>query len=238
VNIPWADYNLQALAEEIGVTSDTFASLSSFKVQFEVNQKLEITLLLCRGKPHYLIASNTYLKITEKILNALERKDLNGQDVPQEIISNGQLQWEIAVGDTEKFTHSVFQIGETFNEDFRNQNDEEPPRKGLISQEPLPPFPNNRKQTFYAIYPSMKEQKYVIPIGELAPSEDDRKENCPYYATIDEQGFLRIHEGEVPYWTSEDQEVLKNKAGCVVLINPAPKGQKDDYEHNPFCGIH
>ncbi|MEO0688362.1 MAG: molecular chaperone, partial [Cyanobacteria bacterium J06649_11] len=52
----WGSYNGDALMKKLRITEDDFKN--NIKVQFEINQKLDIDLLLCRGTPHYLIPLN------------------------------------------------------------------------------------------------------------------------------------------------------------------------------------
>jgi hypothetical protein len=59
-----------------------------------------------------------------------------------------------------------------------------------------------------------------------------------YRLTLDDQGVLRVHLGEVPYWKTEDLQDWKDKPGRVLqrdleLVEPPPRENRD-----PFCGVH
>jgi hypothetical protein len=233
----WAEFNFQSLAQEINVYEETLAFLPLFKVQFEVNQKLEISFLLCRGYPYHLITSDhPILSVTKKNSDEVEKKEIQDKEVPQETIKNDKLQYEIWVGITEKSPHLVFNLGDVLNQKFI-EDDEEQHRSFLISREPLPAFPNDGKQRFFAINPKTGIE---IFIGELSSPKNQIKDNYPYYVSIDDQGCLRIHEGEVPYWRSKEKEVLMNKAGCVFQVDYDLYSQtKQNNEiRNPFSGKH
>jgi hypothetical protein len=241
--MPWAKFDFGLLANEQGINIKGPKALSPFRVQFEVSQKLEFTLLLCKceREPHYLITNDcASLNISQKIVEESEEKA--GENyIPQQIISeDGQLQWEIVVGILEESPHSVFKAGVFLDKEFHiSGNENEELRKGLISQEPLPKFSQRGKHTFYAYYPSRAQAEHKpIYLGELAPPGGKTKENYLYYITLDDQGLLRIHEGEVPYWTSDNPQVLKDREGCVFRVKPDPLREKDDDKRNPFSGIH
>ena len=237
----WANFAFEILAKKLGIFSDTYDYLSPFRVQFEVNQKLEFSLLVRRGNPYYLMASNCpFLDANRKISEEVQEQTGQG-DIPQQIISDdSKLQWEIVVGVLEESPRSVFKAGESLDKDFQIPgNGKEQLRKGLISKEPLPSFPQGGKHTFYAYYPSLAQPELKpIYLGELTPPDGKTKENYLYYVTLDDQGLLRIHEGEVPYWTSDNPEVLKDREGCVFRVQPEPLREKDDDKRNPFSGIH
>ena len=59
-----------------------------------------------------------------------------------------------------------------------------------------------------------------------------------YRVTLDEQGVLRVHLGEVPYWKTEDLQDWKAHPGRVLqrdleLVEPPARESRD-----PFCGVH
>jgi hypothetical protein len=245
--IAWYNFVFEELAKGIGIYSDTEKYYEPFKVQFEVNQTLEIGMLFCKGNPHYLIndGSPNLKNLNKKISDALKTENLQ-EKVPQALILDGVLQWEIAVGLNEESPHSVFKRGEMLAEDFHDsENEKEPLCKGSISKDreqkplPLPAFPRSAAHTFYACYPSLDNP--ILPpilLGILGAKEDKLKENYLYYVTIDDQGTLRLHEGEVPYWMCDKPQDLEDKEGCVFRANPSPIYERDNDERNPFCGLH
>lgn len=111
------------------------------------------------------------------------------------------------------------------------------PGIGLISN-PLPPFPKTGQHTFYVYQTDAETQtKKWIRIGALSKPDITTDYPCQYRVTLDNQGILRMHAGEVPYWTSTNQECLKQE-GCVYLTELELQPNEVDKERDPFCGIH
>ena len=50
----WGSYDAQELATKLKMTGEEFNR--NIKVEFEIDQELNIKLLFCKGKPHYLIS--------------------------------------------------------------------------------------------------------------------------------------------------------------------------------------
>jgi len=117
-------------------------------------------------------------------------------------------------------------------------------RRGLIV--PVPDlFDETGKLTLYARAPGGTEW---VSVGEL-PRPVDRKALLPgqerateyprrHHLTLDEQGVLRVHLGEVPYWKTEDLQDWKGRPGRVLqrdleLVEPPARESRD-----PFCGVH
>jgi hypothetical protein len=207
------------------------------KVQFEIDSALDISILLCREQPHYLI-------------------DGDGIDVTAEIkenklFSEGKLQLHIAVNVLESATvdqldaHDlVFDPVKVNTQKFKkfhySSDSNQEPGNGLIS-EPLPKFPESGKHTFY-IYDTnsqTKEEKW-LRIGELSKPSETTDFPCQYRVTLDDQGILRIHTGEVPYWEldSEDSEECLRQEGRVFRTGLQLQLNEVDIERDPFCGIH
>ncbi|MUG93173.1 hypothetical protein F7734_12315 [Scytonema sp. UIC 10036] len=200
----YGHYNGNALANRIGMTDTEF--LNDIRVQFEVNQKLEFTLLFCQGNPKYKIPANiSYLDIGVRVGT-------------QKIFSHEhELLYDIAVSiaespanlRTEAFT-LIFEAGKYYDlKSFFDENGV--PKVGLISN-PLPPLPLNCKYNFYL---RSTQTNYWQFIGELSQPQSYTEYPCQYLVTLLEPtGILQIHLGQVPYWTSDSQECLKHE-GCV-----------------------
>jgi hypothetical protein len=245
----WGSFDGKHLMEKLGMEEAEF--LKKIKVQFEIDQTLQFNVLLCQGNPHYLIdvpgidvgsaisaASETTLFADGKLKwnIAVERpnKDLNDGDIAVNVI-------ESATVDQPNAYHLVFEIDSNDNKSlhqFHYLRDGSPqPEKGLISN-PLPPFPYTGQHTFY-VYQTDTEtnRKKWIRIGSLSKPNITTDYPCQYRVTLDNQGILRMHPGEVPYWTSTSQECLKQE-GCVYRAELELQPNEVDKERDPFCGIH
>ncbi|WP_265272645.1 molecular chaperone [Nostoc sp. KVJ3] len=243
----WGSFDGKNLMNKLGMQETEF--LKKIKVQFEIDQTLEFNVLLCQGNPHYLIdisgidlesvVSETSPLFADGKLNwniAVERfnKDLNDGDIAVNVI-------ESATVDQPDAYHLVFEVGNDGNKLFQKfhylRDGVTEPGIGLISN-PLPPFPQTGQHTFY-IYQTDAENnsKKWIRIGALSKPDVTTDYPCQYRVTLDDQGILRMHAGEVPYWTSNSQECLKEE-GCIYIAELELQPNEVDKERDPFCGIH
>ena len=223
----WGSFDGKNLMEKLGMEETEF--LSKIKIQFEIDQTLQFSILLCQGNPHYLIDVSG-ININSAIANNSENPDL---------FRDGKLTWNIAVEqnyqdlrdgdiainvlesatvDQPNAYHLVFAIDDNKHQHLETfhyiQDGIKEPGTGLISK-PLPPFPQNNQHTFY-IYQTDPEtnSKKWIRIGALTKPDISTDYPCQYHVTLDNKGVLRMHAGEVPYWTSHHQECLQEE-GCV-----------------------
>ncbi|MEH2308802.1 molecular chaperone [Nostoc sp.] len=243
----WGSFDGKNLMNKLGMQEAEF--LKKIKVQFEIDQTLEFNVLLCQGNPHYLIdipgidlesvVSETSPLFADGKLNwniAVERlnKDLNDGDIAVNVI-------ESATVDQPDAYHLVFEVGNDGSKLFQKfhylRDGVTEPGIGLISN-PLPPFPQTGQHTFY-IYQTDSEtnSKKWIRIGALSKPDVTTDYPCQYRVTLDDQGILRMHAGEVPYWTSNSQECLKEE-GCIYIAELELQPNEVDKERDPFCGIH
>jgi hypothetical protein len=243
----WGSFDGKNLMNKLGMQEAEF--LKKIKVQFEIDQTLEFNVLLCQGNPHYLIdipgidlesvVSETSPLFADGKLNwniAVEglNKDLNDGDIAVNVI-------ESATVDQPDAYHLVFEVGNDGSKLFQKfhylRDGVTEPGIGLISN-PLPPFPQTGQHTFY-IYQTDAEtnSKKWIRIGALSKPDVTTDYPCQYRVTLDDQGILRMHAGEVPYWTSNSQECLKDE-GCIYIAELELQPNEVDKERDPFCGIH
>ncbi|MTJ06237.1 virulence factor SrfB [Anabaena sp. UHCC 0204] len=245
----WGSFDGKILMDKLGMEEQDF--LKKIKVQFEIDQALQFSVLLCRGNPHYLIdvaGININSVISKSAENTLFADGNLKWNIAIENLPHNLNDGDIAVNVLESATvdqphayHLVFAVDnndsklmETFHylQDGVNQ-----PGTGLISK-PLPPFPQSGQHTFY-IYQTDNETntKKWIRIGTLSKPDIITDYPCQYHITLDNKGILRMHAGAVPYWTSNNQECLQ-KEGCVYRAELELQPNEVDKERDPFCGIH
>jgi hypothetical protein len=228
----WGSYNGDALRKKLEMSEEDFKS--SIKVQFEINQKLDIDLLLCRGNPHYLIPVNIPCLDAAKVIG-----------IPNVISDESQVVCDIAVNVAESANalktdaHTVvFESGKNYSKDLRvfryDEGAIQPQMMGLITE--LPPFPTSGKHTFYFQFHNPKSNKWEL-IGELPEPEVKSEYPCRYYVSLNQTGILKVHAFEVPYLTSKNPECLK-KEGCVFRDNLQPQPNDVKAERDPFSGEH
>ncbi|MEM7591248.1 MAG: molecular chaperone [Cyanobacteria bacterium P01_A01_bin.83] len=173
---------------------------------------------------------------------------------PEKELKNGDIAvnvLESAILDKQDAYHMVFEVvfrnlkddTQTNKDDtknlkkFHHSNNSQPPLNGLIS-EPLPNFPVSGKHTFYIcdIDAETKEKKW-LRIGELDKPDVSTELPCQYRASLDENGILRIHAGEVPYLEAESKEGLKEE-GSVFRAQLELQPNEVNIERDPFSGTH
>lgn len=228
----WGYYNGDALMKRLRMSEEEFKT--HIKVQFEINQKLEIDLLLCRGNPHYLIGVD---------IPCLDLSQIIGE--PTIINDDSRVLCDIAVNVAESANalktdaHTVlFAANHDYTPDLRvfryDEGSMQPQSIGLIAE--LPPFPASGKHTFYFQFRNPTSNKWEL-IGELPEPQVKTEYPCRYYVTLSYQGILRIHPFEVPYWTSNSSESLKQE-GCVFCDNLELQPNDIEATRDPFSGEH
>lgn len=251
VPLYWGGFDGQTIAKSIGMTDDRFRDF--VKLQFEIDQELQFKLFVCQGNAHYLIKKD----IPSLPINSSEMENILHQYVGNKPNKNGFNDGDIATIDNpqdiavnvfEAYTFDAPQLitvvfnGDDINllfKDEKNEKDEnkiknfhyeEDPqliRKGLIS-EPLPIFPNRDKHIF-----CQRQGDRWLTIGELDkpfPGFEGK-----YYATLDSQGKLRIHAGEIPYYSFSEKECLQQE-GRVYVTELGLEPQNITEYRDPFSG--
>jgi hypothetical protein len=228
----WGSYNGDALMKKLGIHEDEFRN--QIKVQFEINQKLDIDLLLCRGNPYYLISVNIPCLDAGKAIGTTSV-----------ISEDGQLLCDIAVNVAESANafktdaHTVvFSAEKNYSKDLRifryDDSAMHPQGMGLVTE--LPPFPTSGKHTFYFQFHNPNSNQWEL-IGQLPEPKVKTEYPCRYYVSLSDKGILRVHAFEVPYWTSTNPECLKQE-GCVFRDTLQPQPNDVKAERDPFSGEH
>lgn len=248
----WGGFDGQTIARSIGMTDEQFRD--SVKLQFEIDQELQFKLFVCQGDAHYLIEKD----IPNLDINSLGKENISlhlyvenernkrcFQDGDIVTIDNSQ---DIAVNVFEAYTFDAPQLitvvfkSDDINLLFKNERNEKDENKiknfhyednpqlitkGLIS-EPLPIFPNRDKHIF-----CQRQGDRWLTIGELDkpfPGFEGK-----YYATLDSQGKLRVHAGEIPYYSFDEEECLQQE-GCVYVTELGLEPQNINEFRDPFSG--
>lgn len=249
----WGSFDGKNLMEKLKIEEGEF--LQKIKVQFEIDQTLQFNVLLCRGNPHYLIdvpgidvaiaiLANFPIQESSTIFSQGNLNWNIAVECPNNELNNGDIAVNViesATVDQPNAYHLIFAAGNDNNKsikEFRYVRDRlQENGIGLISN-PLPPFPQSNQHTFYVYQtdPATNTKKW-IRIGSLNKPEITTDYPCQYHVTLDDKGILRIHAGEVPYWTSTNEECLKQE-GCVFCAQLELQPNEVDKERDPFCGIH
>jgi hypothetical protein len=253
--ILWGSYDGMALARELEMPVPLF--LNRIMMQFEVDYRLFMRIFLWDGHtPHYQIDPQAAFV---DVAAAMRQRTTNGSTPaatplptpasPGNAPAATPLKagWDISVDVITAQTNSrpatvLIAADQELGETFHSSGDAS--CRGAIA--PLPDlFDEAGKLMVHARRPGGTEW---IHVGDLARPVDpkalqpgqERTTEYPrrYRLTLDEQGVLRVHLGEVPYWKTEDLQDWKGRPGRVLqrdleLVEPPARENRD-----PFCGVH
>ncbi len=242
----WGSYDGEALAKRLGMSPERF--IEEIKVQFQVDHELRFKLFLTRGEPdsrapaHYEISSpenpsTPSLSVKEALTNGVTAGDdtlLSDADQPE-------LRWEIAVTthgrDTapakDRAPDIVLEAGAKLGRIFHYDGSSDTQVRGVISY-PIPNLAQGKEYGFFARRPGTDQW---IRLGMLHPMEDNGEYPLEYRVSLDQNGILRLHAGEVPYWTTESESGLKTP-GRVYTTSLIMQPIKVEAQRDPFSGIH
>ncbi|QFS52319.1 molecular chaperone [Nostoc sphaeroides] len=228
---------------ESTLNEQTFEKI--IQIQFEIDSTLNIEILLCRKKPHYLIDDNngngidvtqvkTATNVSAETPALFSSEKLNHGDIAVNVLESA------AVNQPDAY-HLVFEATKDdteFKKFHYSSDDNLPPVNGLIS-EPLPDFPESGKHTFFICdVDTEKNEKKWLRIGELSKPDVTPEFPCQYHVSLDENGMLRLHVGEVPYWEPDSKEKCLLEEGGVFRTELDLQLNEVDKDRDPFCGIH
>ncbi len=258
--ILWGSYDGMALARELDMPVPVF--LNRIMMQFEVDYRLFMRIFLWDGPaPHYQIdPQSAFLDVADVMRRQTEDRGRRTEDRGQKeaaasslssvlrpLSSTPRAGWDISADVITAQTNSrpatvLIAADRELTETFHHNGDAG--RRGLIV--PIPDhFDESGKLMVHARAPGGSEW---VSVGEL-PRPVDRRTLAPgqerateyprrYHLTLDEQGVLRAHLGEVPYWKTDELEDWKGRPGRVLqrdleLVEPPARENRD-----PFCGVH
>jgi hypothetical protein len=248
----WGSYDGMALARDLEMPVSLF--LNRIMMQFEVDYRLFMRIFLWNGPaPHYQIDGRlAFLDVAEGTRHGAGEAPPAGKATAppssaQPEPSAVKAAWDISVdaitAQSNNRPATVLIAADRELREVFHMNGESQCR-GLIA--PLPDlFDENGKLMVHARRPGATEW---IHVGEL-PRPVDRKTLQPgqertteyprrYHLTLDDQGILRVHLGEVTYWQTEELKDWKESPGRVLLrhlelVEPPARENRD-----PFCGVH
>jgi hypothetical protein len=227
----WGNFPGELLARKLSFSDEEWRS--EIQHQLEINQKLEIRIRLCRGRPHYVVPEDlASVNIYRSLGTTADDESPNDNllwDIGIALFSGGQAY----VGQMEK---SIFNCGTPFEESFHGASDDNEAIAGMISISlEEDDFFRNNKMTFFRRREGETNWEHI---GELSkpgvPSNFPRR----YRATLDKSGRLCLHAGEVPYWASLSEDVLKVTEGCVYSRPLYDAESKIEKDRDPLSGEH
>jgi hypothetical protein len=218
----WGAFAPGPLISRLGMTPAAFQT--DVRLQFEIDHRLQMRLFFWRGeRPHYRVAASS----------------MRLPAPPEGTVADGTLPWQVAVnvlqGVNEPGAETVlFPRGTAWTETFHRPGGET--CNGLISAPlPLPEFPATDKHLVY--YRSGDGADWQL-LGELLRPDVPDDFRPQYRVTLDAEGGVVVHAGEVPYAVADAAEALRDQDGLVVIEELELQPRPSDVDRDPFCGLH
>lgn len=223
------------------MSEDEFQSRVRFR--FEVNHRLQFNLLLCDGAPHYVVdGEETSLDLKSSFARLAPGATGGGQgpqgaaDAPR-LVADGVLQWDIGYeyGDT---TRTIFPAGTRLGETFHYRSGSQPVErtgKAAVMEERLIPFP---EESGRVIKIGRAGEDKWFPAGEIPRAYRLTDFPMRYKLSLDEDGVVRLHAGDVRYLYANSAAELVTRPGCVYKVPMQPRDSNPGAMRDPFSGEH
>jgi molecular chaperone DnaK (HSP70) len=256
---PWGHFDGQHLVNKLGLGEKQW--LEQVKLQFEIDHQQLLQVLACRleegqSEPDYIVTGKEPLcDLTAGLRQAAARSapgrspaadpagsPAPGRSAPQAVPvlpalfdEKGELQWTVAVGDNRSPSLTLFKAGEKLATRFRPEGGGESVRRGMRSAEPVKDFLDTG---WLFVWGRTAGSDVWSPLGQIQRPGGKPTFRRYYRASLDQDGQLRLHCGEMRYWESADDTVLRDRPGCVYRMQLAPPDQDAEKQRDPFSGEH
>jgi hypothetical protein len=208
--------------------------------RIEATSDLDLFIVIYRNRPHYLVegrgarVSGVVGTAHEERFRVGRRPRLRAQDVVvNAYVLGGDHDGVQVFPDAPAEQAGPADPAGTgpFPETFHTENGIV---RGIIGS-PLPTPPGiGRTWTFHR----RDESGNLTQIGELPVPPRDGDLPVRYRATLDEQGMLRVHAGEVPFWPADDLATVEAVPGRVLRARMPLTAQGYNTARDPFNGRH
>ena len=236
----WGDFQWELMESDQGLNLDRTIWPSEIVARLETTSNLDLFLLLSKGRAHYQVSGKAFSVLDAAAAAGEPMAD--GQAGP--VFSPHRIVVNAFSGDGNHKGAAIFpQAGpgnETdalagFPEIFHIQEpgEQEQVLHGAVSG-PLPEPPVVGAWSFHYL----DDEKGMHYIGEHQPPPRTGQLTIRYFASVDEQGNLRVHAGEVPYLQAASLAEVQERPGSVYRADMV--STFDDYEpgRDPYNGRH
>jgi len=256
--LTWGVLDGQSIANQLEIAEDVWRQKIGF--MYEVDHRLKIVVLLFRKEnenagPAIVVSSldkNLDLKtvlprVKEKYLQDTKKAVVPaapGTPPPEPptvpaLVENGLLSWSLALGDTRNPNLGIFDLGQKLNTTIRRQDERsaDVSMKGALSKKCLE-WDTFMEDGSIQVWGQPRGAKAWYPIGKLERPGTKPVFRRRYRLTLDENGILRLHNGEPAFWESADPQCLVNEPGRVFRRDLQTTKRETDEDRNPFTGKH
>lgn len=246
----WGTFSAQDIANRLNLSDRQWQE--EIRYQFEVDHRLNIDVLLFRrkqgekGSPTYRIVGNEprldllafYPKLSATSTSQAADPATNPASTAATTLltPDGTLNCDIGIGALQGEPRRIFKAGQSLVESFYlAAGNKHTTLRGLLSEGYAEAF---MPDDTLAIYLRPKDAPKWSYVGLIERPGEKPVFPRRYRLTLDEQGVLRIHNGEPLYQESRDPQCLQNNPGWVFRASLNPTKRETDEERNPFTGKH
>lgn len=256
----WADFQWEVMESEQQLRLDRSVWPNGITAVLETTSNLDLSLLLSRGRPHREV-DGTPISVLDAAAAAdgavrsperarfwplsrpapADRETERQEFDPSRIVVNaysgdgnhrGEAVFGHAVaGGTGTAASADAAFAEVFH--IPGGHGGESAVRGAVSS-PLPEPPLGGSWSFHY----RDDQGGLHHIGEFPPPGRDGQLAIRYYASVDQQGGLRVHAGEVPFWRAASLAEVQDKPGSVYQAPMVSTADDYEPERDPFNGRH
>ncbi|WP_146251017.1 hypothetical protein [Nocardia tenerifensis] len=241
----WGNFRFEEYArhEQPPSVLDSAVWPHEIKAQLEVTQELDLSIHLCRGGPHYVVAGPS-ISVLDAIREVFGPEFCGPDGTVPDVLPGDILVDSIIGGSTTRSRSVVFPAGEPLSFDATFFENNSAPAdlgiEGLQARTDLDAPVGRRaagaaaRWEFTLHYPGGQKR-----IGELRqPVLSAGRFPTRYHATLDRRGRLRVHGGALPYRTATSLSQVESDPGRVHTVRlPAVRAPLDE-ARDPFSGAH
>jgi hypothetical protein len=226
----WGDFQWRMMAKDLNLSLDEGVWQNDIVARLEATSSLDLYLLLSRGPAHYQVGGPSISVLAA----AAAAGDGAGRDFdPARIVVNAFR------GDAAHEGQSIFRPpgapeDPLFPEMFHVQAPGRPDTEVRGAIGGLPETTADGAWHFHYL----DEQAGMHEIGDLRPPPPTGQLKIKYHASVDGNGDLRVHAGEVPYWAAYSLAEVEERRGSVFRAPMESTYADYDPSRDPYNGQH
>jgi hypothetical protein len=237
----WGNFNVMNRASDLGLDPSVWPHQIQFML--EIDQNTDVSVLLCRGTPHYVVDSPA-LDLADAIRSVYGPDALNPDGtlptrLPDDVLVHPLIAGSIGLDDL------LFRADEdlAFDELFYDSNHPNATacagtgaeRTRTLDPGVSTPGGSRSGWKFSLRHPGSGEKTVgTLPCPELGTGQLATR----YFVTLDVRGKLRVHAGAVPFQRAGTLREVEENPGRVLREKLASAPPEYDEQRDPFNGTH
>jgi len=227
----WGDFQWKVMARDLNLTLDPGIWQHEVNARLEATSSLDLFLLLSRGPAHYQVGGPS-ISVLPAVAAAAGGQERSFD--PARIVVNafwGDAEYEGIPVFPPRTAPEGAALPEMFHVEAPGRPETEV--RGAVSG-PLPVTPAGGTWHFHYL----DGQNGMHEIGELRPPPRTGQLNIRYFASVDGNGDLRVHAGDVPYWPAYSLAEVEERPGSVFRTPMESTYTDYDPSRDPYNGRH